>query len=182
MRAVNVDDCGLSYAGAQEKFGPAGLTGIIVRKDLCGAARGITPTFLDYAVQADAESMSNTPPTYAWYLAGLVFKWVKAHGGLEGMAEHNQAKADLLYNAIDASNFYTAPVAMQDRSVMNVPFTLADSALDAAFLAQAEARGMSNLKGHRSVGGMRASIYNAVPMASVEALVTFMSEFENERG
>ena len=181
-RPVNVDDFGLIYAGAQKNIGPAGLTGIIVRKDLCGSARGITPTFLDYAVQADAESMSNTPPTYAWYLAGLVFKWVKAHGGLAGMAEQNQAKADLLYNAIDASNFYSAPVAIQDRSVMNVPFTLADSALDADFLAQAEARGMFNLKGHRSVGGMRASIYNAVPMASVEALVTFMSEFENERG
>ena len=116
------------------------------------------------------------------YLAGLVFKWVKANGGLAGMAAQNQAKADLLYNAIDASNFYSAPVAPADRSVMNVPFTLADAALDADFLAQAEARGMFNLKGHRSVGGMRASIYNAVSMESVQTLVTFMSEFENERG
>ena len=181
-RLVSIDDFGLIYAGAQKNIGPAGLTVIIVRKDLCGSARSITPTFLDYAVQADADSMSNTPPTYAWYLAGLVFKWVKANGGLAGMAAQNQAKADLLYNAIDASNFYSAPVALADRSIMNVPFTLADAALDADFLAQAEARGMFNLKGHRSVGGMRASIYNAVPMESVEALVTFMSEFENERG
>ena len=181
-RPVNIDDFGLIYAGAQKNIGPAGLTVIIVRKDLCGSARSITPTFLDYAVQADADSMSNTPPTYAWYLAGLVFKWVKANGGLAGMAAQNQAKADLLYNAIDASNFYSAPVALADRSIMNVPFTLADAALDADFLAQAEVRGMFNLKGHRSVGGMRASIYNAVPMESVEALVTFMGEFENERG
>ena len=181
-RPVNIDDFGLIYAGAQKNIGPAGLTVIIVRKDLCGSARSITPTFLDYAVQADADSMSNTPPTYAWYLAGLVFRWVKANGGLEGMAAQNQAKADLLYNAIDVSNFYNAPVAPADRSVMNVPFTLADAALDADFLAQAEARGMFNLKGHRSVGGMRASIYNAVSMESVQTLVTFMSEFENERG
>ena len=181
-RPVNIDDFGLIYAGAQKNIGPAGLTVIIVRKDLCGSARSITPTFLDYAVQADADSMSNTPPTYAWYLAGLVFKWVKANGGLAGMAAQNQAKAELLYNAIDASNFYSAPVALADRSIMNVPFTLADAALDADFLAQAEARGMFNLKGHRSVGGMRASIYNAVPMESVQALVTFMGEFENERG
>ena len=181
-RPINIDDFGLIYAGAQKNIGPAGLTVIIVRKDLCGSARSITPTFLDYAVQADADSMSNTPPTYAWYLAGLVFRWVKANGGLAGMAAQNQAKADLLYNAIDASNFYSAPVAPADRSVMNVPFTLADAALDADFLAQAEARGMFNLKGHRSVGGMRASIYNAVSMESVQTLVTFMSEFENERG
>ena len=166
----------------RRNIGLAGLTVIIVRKDLCGNARSITPTFLDYAVQADAGSMSNTPPTYAWYLAGLVFKWVKVNGGLAGMAAQNQAKADPLYNAIDSSNFYSAPVASADRSSMNVPFTLADPALDGDFLAQAEARGMFNLKGHRSVGGMRASIYNAVPMESVEALVTFMSEFENERG
>ena len=181
-RPVNVNDFGLIYAGAQKNIGPAGLTVVIVRKDLCGSSRSITPTFLDYAVQADADSMSNTPPTYSWYLAGLVFKWVKANGGLDGMAAQNQAKADLLYNAIDASNFYSAPVAKADRSVMNVPFTLADDALDSDFLTQTEARGMFNLKGHRSVGGMRASIYNAVSMESVQALVNFMSEFENERG
>lgn len=181
-RPVNIDQFGLIYAGAQKNIGPAGLTVIIVRKDLCGSARPITPTFLDYAVQADADSMSNTPPTYSWYLAGLVFQWVKAKGGLAGMQAQNQAKADLLYNAVDASNFYSSPVAKADRSAMNVPFTLADAALDADFLAGAEARGMFNLKGHRSVGGMRASIYNAVPLESVQALVNYMSEFENERG
>ena len=181
-RPVNIDQFGLIYAGAQKNIGPAGLTVIIVRKDLCGSARPITPTFLDYAVQADADSMSNTPPTYSWYLAGLVFQWVKANGGLAGMQAQNQAKADLLYNAVDASNFYSSPVAKADRSAMNVPFTLADAALDADFLAGAEARGMFNLKGHRSVGGMRASIYNAVPLESVQALVNYMSEFENERG
>ncbi|MBV27422.1 MAG: 3-phosphoserine/phosphohydroxythreonine aminotransferase [Gammaproteobacteria bacterium] len=181
-RPVNIDQFGLIYAGAQKNIGPAGLTVIIVRKDLCGSARPITPTFLDYAVQADADSMSNTPPTYSWYLAGLVFQWVMANGGLAGMQAQNQAKADLLYNAVDASNFYSSPVAKADRSAMNVPFTLADAALDADFLAGAEARGMFNLKGHRSVGGMRASIYNAVPLESVQALVNYMSEFENERG
>lgn len=181
-RPVNIDQFGLIYAGAQKNIGPAGLTVIIVRKDLCGSARPITPTFLDYAVQADADSMSNTPPTYSWYLAGLVFQWVKANGGLAGMQAQNQAKADLLYNAVDASNFYSSPVAKADRSAMNVPFTLADAALDADFLAGAEARGMFNLKGHRSVGGMRASIYNAVPLESVQVLVNYMSEFENERG
>ena len=181
-RPVNIDQFGLIYAGAQKNIGPAGLTVIIVRKDLCGSARPITPTFLDYAVQADADSMSNTPPTYSWYLAGLVFQWVKANGGLAGMQAQNQAKADLLYNAVDASNFYSSLVAKADRSAMNVPFTLADAALDADFLAGAEARGMFNLKGHRSVGGMRASIFNAVPLESVQALVNYMSEFENERG
>ena len=181
-RPVDVSQFGLIYAGAQKNIGPAGLTVVIVRKDLCGSARVETPTFLDYAIQAEADSMSNTPPTYGWYLAGLVFKWIKANGGLEGIAQRNQAKADLLYQAIDASNFYSAPVAPEARSTMNVPFTLADSELDAEFLRQAEQRGMFNLKGHRSVGGMRASIYNAVSMASVEALVSFMSEFENERG
>ncbi|NCF45359.1 MAG: 3-phosphoserine/phosphohydroxythreonine transaminase [Proteobacteria bacterium] len=181
-RPVNIDQFGLIYAGAQKNIGPAGLTVVIVRKDLCGSARSITPTFLDYAVQADADSMSNTPPTYSWYLAGLVFQWVKANGGLAGMQAQNKAKADLLYDAIDASNFYSSPVAKADRSAMNVPFTLADAALDADFLVGAEAREMFNLKGHRSVGGMRASIYNAVPLESVQALVNYMSEFENERG
>ncbi len=181
-RPVDIDQFGLIYAGAQKNIGPAGLTLIIVRKDLCGSARVETPTFLDYAIQADADSMSNTPPTYSWYLAGLVFKWVKAQGGLEAMAKLNQAKADLLYSAIDNSNFFSAPVAPEARSIMNVPFTLADAAQDAEFLRRAEERGMFNLKGHRSVGGMRASIYNAVSIESVQALVSFMSEFENEHG
>ena len=132
---------------ARKKHRSCGPHGGHGAQGLCGAARGITPTFLDYAIQADADSMSNTPPTYSWYLAGLVFKWVKANGGLAGMAEKNQAKADLLYQAIDSSNFYSSPVAKADRSAMNVPFTLADEALDGEFLAQAEARGMFNLKG-----------------------------------
>ena len=181
-RPVDVDQFGLIYAGAQKNIGPAGLTVIIVRKDLCGQARNETPTFLDYAAQADADSMSNTPPTYSWYLAGLVFQWAKAQGGLGAIADHNEAKAKRLYDAIDSSNFYTAPVQPAVRSTMNVPFTLADAELDKAFLSGAEARGMFNLKGHRSVGGMRASIYNAVSMAAVESLVNFMSEFENEHG
>lgn len=181
-RPVDVSQFGLIYAGAQKNIGPAGLTVVIVRKDLCGQARTETPTFLDYAVQADAESMSNTPPTYSWYLAGLVFEWAKTQGGLQAIAEQNEAKAKLLYDAIDGSNFYTAPVHQGVRSTMNVPFTLADAELDKAFLSGAEARGMFNLKGHRSVGGMRASIYNAVPLAAVESLVNFMSEFENEHG
>ena len=181
-RPVDVNQFGLIYAGAQKNIGPAGLTVIIVRKDLCGSARGETPTFLDYAVQADADSMSNTPPTYGWYLAGLVFAWAKAQGGLPAIAEQNEAKAKLLYDTINDSDFYTAPVHEAVRSSMNVPFTLADAELDKAFLSGAEARGLFNLKGHRSVGGMRASIYNAVPMAAVESLVSFMSEFENDHG
>tara|TARA_B100000767_G_scaffold275381_1_gene312073 strand:- start:541 stop:1650 length:1110 start_codon:yes stop_codon:yes gene_type:complete len=181
-RPVDVNNFALIYAGAQKNIGPAGLTVVIVRKDLCGNARDTTPTFLDYAQQADNDSMINTPPTYGWYLAGLVFKWIKEKGGLTAIEAQNQAKADLLYGAIENSNFYSSPVVAGNRSTMNVPFTLADSALDAEFVKQAEARSMFNLKGHRSVGGMRASIYNAVSLESVQALVTFMSEFENERG
>ena len=181
-RPVDVNNFALIYAGAQKNIGPAGLTVVVVRKDLCGNARDITPTFLDYAQQADNDSMINTPPTYGWYLAGLVFKWIKEKGGLTAIEAQNQAKADLLYGAIENSNFYSSPVVAGNRSTMNVPFTLADSALDAEFVKQAEARSMFNLKGHRSVGGMRASIYNAVSLESVQALVTFMSEFENERG
>ena len=181
-RPVDVSAYGLIYAGAQKNIGPAGLTVVIVRKDLCGQARPDTPTFLDYAVQADADSMSNTPPTYTWYLAGLVFDWLKELGGLSAIAEINERKAGLLYGAIDSSNFYNAPVEAAVRSSMNVPFTLPDADLDKAFLAGAEARGMMNLKGHRSVGGMRASIYNAVPEAAVSALVEYMQEFEREHG
>lgn len=181
-RPIDVTRFGLIYAGAQKNIGPAGLTVVVVRKDLCGKARVETPTTLDYAVQADADSMSNTPPTYAWYLAGLVFAWLKEQGGLEGIAALNARKSQTLYSAIEASNFYHSPVEMGARSSMNIPFTLPDEQLDAQFLAQAEARGLMNLKGHRSVGGMRASIYNAVPQAAIDALVEFMNEFENERG
>ena len=151
-------------------------------EDLIGNAGSNVPSMLDYAVHADADSMSNTPPTYAWYLAGLVFQWLKDQGGLAGIAALNARKAGKLYGAIDSSNFYSSPVVAENRSLMNVPFTLPDPEMDGDFLVQAEARGLTNLKGHRSVGGMRASIYNAVPEDAVDALVSFMAEFENERG
>jgi len=181
-RPVDISRFGLIYAGAQKNIGPAGLTVVVVRRDLLGHARPGTPAMLDYAVHADAESMSNTPPTYAWYLAGLVFKWLKQQGGIAAQAEVNQRKAAKLYATVDQSNFYSSPVAKADRSQMNVPFTLPDADLDADFLAGAEAQGLTNLKGHRSVGGMRASIYNAVPEAAVDALVKYMQTFEKERG
>lgn len=181
-RPVDVSRFALIYAGAQKNIGPAGLTVVVVRKDLLGNARPGTPSMLDYAVHAEADSMSNTPPTYAWYLAGLVFEWLKAEGGVAAIAARNQRKAAKLYDAIEASNFYASPVARHDRSLMNVPFTLADAALDKAFLAGAEERGLTNLKGHRSVGGMRASLYNAVPEAAVDALVDYMQAFEHEHG
>lgn len=181
-RPVDVDRYAMVYGGAQKNIGPAGLTMVVVRKDLCGNARDVTPTPLDYAVQADADSMSNTPPTYAWYLAGLVFQWLKEQGGLTGIAEINARKAGKLYDAIDGSNFYRSPVSADVRSYMNIPFTMPDAELDSLFVAQASERGLSGLKGHRSVGGMRASIYNAVPEAAVDALVAFMQEFENEYG
>lgn len=181
-RPVDVSRFGLIYAGAQKNIGPAGLTVVVVRKDLVGRARPGTPSMLDYAVHAEAGSMSNTPPTYAWYLAGLVFQWLKDQGGVEGMAARNRRKAARLYQAVDDSNFYASPVAREDRSQMNVPFTLPDADLDAAFLAGAEERGLTNLKGHRSVGGMRASLYNAVPEAAVDALVEYMQAFEHEHG
>ncbi len=181
-RPIDVSRYGLIYAGAQKNIGPAGLTVVIVRKDLLGKAGASVPSMLDYAVHAEADSMSNTPPTYAWYLAGLVFQWLKKQGGLAGIAEVNERKAGKLYGAIDSSNFYSSPVVPENRSRMNVPFTLPDPDMDGDFLAQAEARGLTNLKGHRSVGGMRASIYNAVPEEAVDALIGFMAEFENERG
>ena len=155
---------------------------VVVRRDLLGRARKATASMLDYAVHAESGSMSNTPPTYAWYLAGLVFRWLKKLGGLDAVARINRRKAGKLYAAIDQSNFYQAPVAPADRSEMNVPFTLPDAALDADFLAQAQEAGLSNLKGHRSVGGMRASLYNAVEEVAVDALIEFMATFEKERG
>jgi phosphoserine aminotransferase len=181
-RPIDVSRFGLIYAGAQKNIGPAGLTVVIVRKDLIGKARAGTPSMLDYAVHAEADSMSNTPPTYAWYLAGLVFQWMKQQGGLPAIAAINARKAGKLYAALEQSNFYRTPVAPGCRSLMNVPFTLPDAALDAEFLKGAEARGLTNLKGHRSVGGMRASLYNAVPEAAVDALVEYMQVFERERG
>ncbi len=181
-RPVDVGRFGLIYAGAQKNIGPAGLTVVIIRRDLLGRAGPGVPSMLDYAVHAEADSMSNTPPTYAWYLAGLVFRWLKRQGGLAGIAEINRRKAAKLYAAIDASNFYTSPVVAANRSEMNVPFTLPDPDLDKAFLSAAEEAGLTNLKGHRSVGGMRASLYNAVPEAAVDALVACMAEFENDHG
>lgn len=179
-RPLNVDQFGLIYAGAQKNIGPAGLTVVIVREDLLGDVVPGAPSMFDYKVHADADSMSNTPPTYGWYLAGLVFQWLKAQGGVEAIAKVNQRKAEKLYSAIDESDFYANPMAKANRSWMNVPFTLADDALDKLFLEQAEEAGLLNLKGHRSVGGMRASIYNAVPERAVDALIEFMQQFEKQ--
>jgi phosphoserine aminotransferase len=181
-RPIDVSQFGMIYAGAQKNIGPSGLVVAIIREDLLGKARSICPTMLDYKVAADNGSMYNTPATFSWYLSGLVFEWLKEQGGLEAMEQRNRAKQELLYGAIDASNFYTNPIARNARSWMNVPFRLADEKLDKTFLAGAEARGLLNLKGHRSVGGMRASIYNAVGLDAVQALVGYMAEFEKEHG
>jgi len=181
-RPIDVAKFGLVYAGAQKNLGPAGLVVVIVREDLTGRARPGTPSVWDYKAMADEGSMLNTPPTFAWYVAGLVLRWLKAEGGLAVMAERNRAKAQRLYEAIDGSGFYANPVARSCRSWMNVPFTLADPKLDARFLSEASAAGLSNLAGHRSVGGMRASLYNAMPLAGVETLVAFMHEFARRHG
>ncbi len=174
---VDVSRFGIIYAGAQKNIGPAGLTLVIVRNDLIGHASESCPAMLDYKIHADADSMYNTPPTYAWYLAGLVFQWLKNNGGLDAMAAVNTRKAAALYAAIDDLDFYANPVDPACRSRMNVPFTLADAGLDARFLEEAAQAGLKTLKGHRSVGGMRASIYNAMPEAGVQALIDFMHEF-----
>ncbi len=179
---LDVSKFGLIYAGAQKNIGPAGLVVVIVREDLLGEVIKGTPTKLDYKIHADNGSMYNTPSTYAWYLSGLVFKWLKAQGGLEKMAEINYRKAAKLYSAIDTIDFYGNPVAIPNRSIMNVPFTLADPALEKTFLKEADAQGLLNLAGHRSVGGMRASLYNAVPEAAVDALVAFMTDFAKRNG
>ena len=181
-RPVDVSQFGVIYAGAQKNIGPAGLTLVIVRKDLLGKASSTCPTMLNYQVAADNGSMYNTPPTYSLYLAGLVFQWLKEQGGLAAIAEVNARKAEKLYGYIDASDFYANPVEVASRSWMNVPFTLADAELDKKFLAAAEDIGLMNLKGHRSVGGMRASIYNAVPEAAVDALIDIMKDFEKNYG
>jgi len=174
---VDVSKFGMIYAGAQKNIGPAGLCVVIIREDLLGETIEGTPTMFNYKVAADNGSMYNTPPSYSWYLAGLVFEWLKVQGGVAAMAEVNQRKAQKLYDYIDASDFYANPVAKNNRSIMNVPFTLKDDALDKTFLAESESAGLLNLAGHRSVGGMRASIYNAVPEAGVDALIEFMAEF-----
>ena len=179
-RPIDVSKYGLIYAGAQKNIGPAGLTIVIVRDDLLGQTVPGTPTMFDYKIHADNESMYNTPPTYAIYIAGLVFKRLKANGGLAAMEKINRAKAEALYSALDASSFFVSPVAKENRSLMNIPFTLKDAALDEAFLKGAKALGMIQLKGHRSVGGMRASIYNAISLEAVQALVAYMKEFEQK--
>ncbi|TAK81977.1 MAG: 3-phosphoserine/phosphohydroxythreonine transaminase [Betaproteobacteria bacterium] len=181
-RPMDVSKFALIYAGAQKNAGPAGLTFVIVREDLLGKAEKRTPSVMDYKLQADADSMLNTPPTYSMYIAGLVFKWLKQQGGLSSIERKNIEKAKLLYDYLDSSAFFKNPVAREDRSRMNVPFTLKDSSLDGAFLKGAEERGMVQLKGHRSVGGMRASIYNAMPIEGVRRLVEYMKEFEQRHG
>lgn len=181
-RPLDVSKFGLIYAGAQKNIGPSGLVVVIIRKDLLGKARAETPTMMNYQVIADNGSMYNTPATYSWYLAGLVFKWLKEQGGVTAMEQVNRRKSSKLYDFIDASDFYANPIEPRFRSWMNVPFTLADDSLNDAFLQGAEARGLLNLKGHRSVGGMRASIYNAMPEAGVDALIDYMAGFVKERG
>ena len=181
-RPLDVSRFGVIYAGAQKNIGPAGLTVVIVRDDLLGETLAGTPSMFDYKLHADNGSMLNTPPTFGWYLAGLVFQWLKQQGGLGAMAVINQRKSQRLYDAIAQSGFYSSPVDADCRSWMNVPFTLADAAQDGEFLAQARTAGLLNLKGHRSVGGMRASIYNAMPEEGVQKLVEFMAEFEKKRG
>jgi phosphoserine aminotransferase len=179
-RPVDVSKFGLIYAGAQKNIGPSGLTVVIVREDLLGRARPETPTVFNYKAAADEHSLLNTPPTFAWYMAGLVFKWMKKNGGVAAMGERNRIKARALYAAIDGSSLYRNRVAEDSRSWMNVTFTLNKPELEPAFLDRAAAAGLTNLKGHRAQGGMRASLYNAMPLAGVEALIGFMREFEGQ--
>ena len=181
-RPVDVASHAILYGGAQKNIGPAGLTIVIMRRDLIGRARAGTPTMLDYQVHADADSMLNTPPTWAIYVAGLVFQWLQRQGGVEAIEKRNIEKASLLYDYLDSTSFYTNPVEPADRSRMNVPFRLPDAALDEPFLKGAKERGLLQLKVHRSVGGMRASIYNAMPIEGVRALLDWMREFEKEHG
>ncbi|HJS15238.1 MAG TPA: 3-phosphoserine/phosphohydroxythreonine transaminase [Rheinheimera sp.] len=181
-RHIDVSRYGVIYAGAQKNIGPSGLTLAIVREDLLPAKGSNIPSVLDYRLAADNDSMFNTPPTYAWYLAGLVFQWLKRQGGVEAMQLRNKLKAETLYGYIDQSDFYRNDVAPQFRSSMNVPFLLGDETLNDLFVNEAEANGLLALKGHRMVGGMRASIYNAMPLEGVQTLVTFMKEFERVHG
>ena len=181
-RPTRVEDFGVIYAGAQKNIGPSGLTLVIVRRDLLGRANAMCPAMLNWQLAADNESMYNTPPTFALYLAALVFDWLVEQGGLLGIETINRRKAKKLYAAIDDSDFYANPVELPSRSLMNVTFTLADAALDKQFLTESESAGLLNLKGHRSVGGMRASLYNAVSEAAVDALIAFMLDFEQRNG
>jgi phosphoserine aminotransferase len=179
-RPIDVSRLGVIYAGAQKNIGPAGLVVVIVRDDLLGRARADTPTIFDWKAMAADGSMLNTPATYSWYVAGLVFQWLKRQGGLAAMARLNRAKSEKLYAAIDSSEFYRNPVAVNARSWMNVPFTLPNAELDKPFLEGARKAGLVNLEGHRSVGGMRASLYNAMPMAGVDALIDYMRAFQRQ--
>ena len=179
---IDVSKFGILYAGAQKNLAPAGLTIVIIRKDLIGNAQAITPTMFNYATHAENESMFNTPPCYTIYVAGLVLKWIKKLGGLEKVKEMNEAKAKVLYDFLDNSKMFKGTVEKEDRSLMNVPFITGNEELDAKFVAEAKKAGFVNLKGHRSVGGMRASIYNAMPIEGVEKLVEFMANFEKENG
>ena len=181
-RPIDVSRYGIIYAGAQKNIGPAGLTIAIVREDLIGNATDACPAMFNYATHADNDSMANTPPTYSWYLAGLVFQWLKRNGGLSAMAEINKRKAVKLYNTIEGNDFYSNPVKLENRSWMNVPFILKNSDLDADFLAGAKDKGLVTLKGHRSVGGMRASIYNAMPEQGVDQLIEYMNDFSASNG
>jgi phosphoserine aminotransferase len=181
-RPLDVSRFGVIYAGAQKNIGPAGLVVVIVREDLLGRARADVPTVFDWKGMAADGSMYNTPATYSWYVAGLVFQWLKRQGGLEAVGRLNQAKARTLYDAIDTSGFYRNPVALDSRSWMNIPFTLPSAELDKPFIEGAKQAGLVALEGHRSVGGMRASLYNAMPMAGVDALVQYMREFQRTRG
>lgn len=177
-RPIDVSKFGLIYAGAQKNIGPAGLTIVIVRDDLIGQTISGTPTMFDYRIHADNDSMYNTPPTYGIYMAGLVFKWLKQMGGLAAMEKTNILKSGMLYDYLESTDFYSSPIDAENRSRMNIPFRLKDDALDAEFLAKAQAHGLLQLKGHKLVGGMRASIYNAMPLEGVQALVDFMKDFE----
>jgi phosphoserine aminotransferase len=181
-RPIDVSKFGLIYAGAQKNIGPSGLCVVIVREDLIGKARPGTPSVWDFKAMADEGSMLNTPPTFGWYFAGLVFEWLKGLGGLSAIGERNRLKAETLYKSIDESGFYRNPVSKDARSWMNVPFTLAKPELDKTFLSEANAAGLTNLEGHRSVGGMRASLYNAMPLEGVQALIAFMKEFQSRHG
>jgi phosphoserine aminotransferase len=182
-KQINVEDYGILYAGAQKNIGPSGLTLVIINNDLLGKARPDAPSIFNYELQANADSMVNTPPTFSWYLAGLVFKWLKGKGGIAAIEAQNKQKADLLYNFIDQSDFYANKVAVPNRSKMNVTFSLAHAkVLDPIFLQESNSAGLAALKGHRAVGGMRASIYNAMPIEGVKALIEFMKEFERTKG
>jgi len=175
---IDVSKFGIIYAGAQKNIGPAGLTVVIIREDLVGHAPESVPTMLDYKTHSEKDSLYNTPPTFAIYMAKLVFEWLKNLGGVKEMGKINQQKADMLYQYIDESKLFTSPVQKESRSIMNIPFVTGSKELDAAFIKQAQSEGLETLKGHRSVGGMRASVYNAMPKEGVEKLVAFMEQFE----